>query len=67
MLKYSPKEFTLGLVVNTNWTNHNMAATEPNIDEIENQLAYVEQQELDGYSQIMAHTNRRKAVFDRHV
>ena len=66
-LKYSLKELALGLVVNTNWTNHNMAATEPNIDEIKNQLAYVEQQELDGYSQIVAHANRRKAVFNRHV
>jgi hypothetical protein len=30
-------------------------------------MAYVEQQNLDGYAQIVLHTNRRKAIFDKHV
>jgi hypothetical protein len=30
-------------------------------------MAYVEQQNLDSYTQMVLHANRRKAVFHRHV
>ena len=30
-------------------------------------MAYVEQQNLDGYAQMVLHVNRRKATFDKHV
>ena len=30
-------------------------------------MAYVGQQQFDGYSQIMAHADRRKTTFDRNV
>ncbi|THV05883.1 hypothetical protein K435DRAFT_585493, partial [Dendrothele bispora CBS 962.96] len=35
--------------------------------DVEVQMAYVEQQRLDGYDMIMRHALRRKEVFDRRV
>jgi transposase InsO family protein len=66
-LHYSPKELALGLVVNTNRTRTDIATTELTTTEVENQLAYVEQQELNGYSQITAHAERRRAAFNRRL
>ena len=66
-LKFSPNELALGLVVNTNRTDPDIAATEPSDEQVDVQMAYVEQQNLDGYAQMVLHANRRKAVFDRHL
>jgi hypothetical protein len=30
-------------------------------------MAYVEQQNLDGYTQTVLHANRRKAIFNKHI
>jgi len=66
-LQFSPKELALGLIVNTNWTDPDLAATEPSAAEMNIHMAYVEQQNLDSYAQIILHANRRKAIFDKHI
>lgn len=67
-LKFSPNELLLGLVVNTSPTPESTAAaTEPTCEEVSVQMAYVSQQRLDGYSQIVEHAAKRKAAFDRKV
>ena len=66
-LKYSPNELLLGLVVNTKPTPSNTISTLPTTEEIETQMAYVDQHRFDGYSQIVDHSQRRKASFDKHV
>ena len=40
---------------------------EPSPTEVDMHMAYVEQQNLDGYAQMVLHANRRKATFDKHV
>jgi hypothetical protein len=66
-LKYSPKELLLGLVVNTPPTGL-IAASEPTAsEEVATQMAYVAQQRLDGYAEMVAHAIKRKAVFDKRV
>jgi hypothetical protein len=66
-LKYSPNELLLGLVVNTKPTPTNTALTTPSAEELETQMAYVDQQRFDGYAQIVDHAHRRKAAFDKQV
>jgi len=66
-LQFSPNELALGLIVNTNWTEAELAATEPSLEEADMHMAYVEQQNLNGYAQIVLHENRRKAIFDKQV
>jgi len=44
-----------------------LAATEPSAAVIDVHMAYVEQQNLDGYAQMVLHANRRKAIFDKNV
>jgi hypothetical protein len=65
--KFSPNELALGLVVNTNWSDPDTAATELSVEEVDIHMAYVEQQNLDGYAQMVLHASRRKATFDRRV
>ena len=36
-------------------------------EEADVHMAYVEQQNLDGYMQIVLHTSRRKVTFNKHV
>ncbi|RXW14873.1 hypothetical protein EST38_g10981 [Candolleomyces aberdarensis] len=66
-LKFSPNELLLGLVVNTPQTPMEDASAEVTPEDVSLQMAYVSQQHLDGYSQMVDHTHRRKEVFDRHV
>ena len=66
-LNYSPKELLLGLVVNTTTTNPTIASEPITIDDTTTQMAYVAQQRLDGYSEIVNHAIKRKAVFDKRV
>lgn len=54
-------------MVNTRRTDETITTTEPSADEMENQLAYVEQQVLDDYLQMTVHMNERKEIFDCHV
>lgn len=63
-----PNELLLGLVVNTPKTPVEIStAGPPAEDDISRQMAYVAQQRLDGYEQILGHAERRKAAFDRNV
>ena len=66
-LQFSPKELALGLIVNTNRTEPDLAATELSPAEADMHMAYVEQKNLDGNAQIVLHANRRKAIFDKHI
>ena len=66
-LNYSPKELLLGLVVNTP-PSETAAALEPiTVNDTTTQMAYVAQQRLDGYAEMVAHAIKRKAVFDKCV
>jgi hypothetical protein len=66
-LKYAPNELLLGLVINTKPTPSADMLVPPSDDEIEVQMAYVDQHRFDGYSQIVEHGLRRKAAFDKRV
>jgi hypothetical protein len=66
-LNYSPKELLLGLVINTP-PSETAATLEPiTVDDATTQMAYVAQQRLDGYAEMVAHAIKRKAVFDKRV
>ena len=66
-LKYSPNELLLGLVINTNPTPPDLAAVAPTAEDVETQMAYVNQQRFDGYAHIVDHAHLRKATFDKQV
>ena len=66
-LRYTPNELLLGLVVNTKPTSIDDATTELTVEEVETQLAYVDQQRFDGYAHIVDHAQRRKTTFDKQV
>ena len=66
-LKYSPNELLLGLVINTKPTPVNDIQSTPTVEEVEVQMAYINQQRFDGYSHIVDHAHRRKEAFDKHV
>jgi hypothetical protein len=66
-LKYSPNELLLGLVVNTKPTLPDDLQTTPSTEEVNMQMAYVDQQRFDGYAQIVDHAQNRKAAFDKQV
>jgi hypothetical protein len=66
-LKYSPNELLLGLVINTKPTLSAEVSAPPTEEEIETQMAYVDQHRFDGYSQIVDHAERRKAKFDKQI
>jgi hypothetical protein len=66
-LKFSPNELLLGIVINTKHTPEDQTEEEVSTDEVEVQMAYVEQQRLDGYAHISSHAHKRKLAFDRKV
>lgn len=66
-LKFSPNELLLGIVINTQRTPAGQTEGEVSADEIGVQMAYVEQQRLDGYANISTHAHKRKLAFDRIV
>src|SRR6187551_2002191 len=63
----TPKELLLGRVVNTPRTLQEVTQSEPSEEDIATQAAYVAQQQLDGYDQIVRHAVKRKKVFDKRV
>ena len=66
-LNYSPKELLLGLIVNTP-PSKTTAALEPiMVNDATTQMAYVAQQWLDRYAEMVAHAIKWKAVFDKRV
>ena len=64
-LKYSPNELLLGLVINTKPTE--FPTVPPTAEEVDTQMAYVNQQRFDGYAQIVDHAKCCKETFDRKV
>jgi hypothetical protein len=66
-LKFSPKELLLGQVVNTPSTNLNNCISTTSAADIAIHMAYVAQQQLDGYDAAVLHAIKRKAMFDKHV
>jgi len=65
--KFSPDELCLGTVVNTSETPITVSSEELAEASIAIQNEYVAQQNLDAYSHILDHANKRKAAFDKKV
>jgi hypothetical protein len=66
-LRYSPNELLFGLVINTPHTGPMLATAELQEEDVTIQMAYMDQQRIDGYSQILDHARKRKDVFDKKV
>ena len=65
--KFSPKELLFGLVVNTPPTEITPTLDPVSPDDVAVQMAYVAQQRLDGYAEMVAHAIKRKSTFDKRV
>jgi len=65
VLKFSPKELLLGLVVNRTGTPLEVSSSFLPPKDIDVHMAYVAQQRLDGYEEAVWHAIQRKAAFDR--
>jgi hypothetical protein len=65
--KFSPNELLLGSIVNSGDEPNPEDITEPTKNDIALHLAYVEQQRLDSYSEMVDHAIKRKQIFDRKV
>jgi hypothetical protein len=57
-LKFSPNKLLLGLVINTKHTTPDNLEEEVSAAEVDVQLAYVEQQCMDGYNHILSHAHQ---------
>jgi hypothetical protein len=66
-LHYSPNELLLGMVINSRQTPLTDAASALDEHDVAIHMALVDQQQFDGYSQIVDHAHRRKVTFDRKV
>jgi len=66
-LKFSLDELCLGIVVNTTETPLEISSSELTESAIGIQNQYTEQQNLDAYSHMVEHANKRKAAFDKKV
>ena len=66
-LKFSPDELCLGIVVNTTETPLEISSSELTESAIWIQNQYTEQQNLDAYSHMVEHANKRKTAFDKKV
>jgi hypothetical protein len=66
-LKFSPKELLLGLIVNTPPTPLEESTSVLRNTDASTQIAYVEQQRIDGYEEIVKHAIKRKATFDKRL
>jgi len=66
-LKFSPKELLLGLVINMPKTSIEENTSSIRTSDILTQIAYVEQQRLDGYDEVVRHAIKRKAAFDKKL
>lgn len=66
-LKFTPKELLLGLVINTPPTPLEESSSVLRPTDALTQIAYVEQQRLDGYDEIIRHAIKRKATFDKKL
>lgn len=66
-LKFSPKELLLGIVINTPSTSIEDSTSSLRTTDVLAQVAYVKQQRLDGYDEIVKHAIKRKAAFDKKL
>lgn len=66
-LKFSPKELLLGQVVNTPRTDLSNSTSTIRLTDTSVHMAYVAQQQLDGYDATVRHALKRKMVFDKRV
>jgi len=66
-LKFSPKELLLGQVINTPRTDLSNSTSAIRTSDVSTQMAYVAQQQLDGYDAAVRHAIKRKAAFDKRV
>ena len=66
-LKFSPKELMLGMVVNTKPADIINASLPVAEEDTALQMAYVAQQQLDGYAEAVNHALKRKSTFDKRV
>ena len=66
-LKYSPNELLLGLIINTNTTQTSEMSVPPTPEEVETQMAYVDQHRFNAYSQIVDHAQHHKTAFNKRV
>jgi hypothetical protein len=65
--KFSPNELLLGSIVNSGDEPNPEDITKPTENNIALHLAYVEQQRLDSYSEMVNHAIKRKQIFNRKV
>jgi len=63
-LKFMPKELLLGLVIDTKRTELTHSTTEPSSIDAATHMAYVAQQQLDGYDEAVCHAIKQKMAFD---
>lgn len=66
-LDHTPNELFFSRVINTTITDVEKALEKINVEDLERQFAYAEQQEFDGYARAVAHGVKRKAAFDQKV
>jgi hypothetical protein len=66
-LKFSPKELMLGQVINTKPSDLSSSTLPTTESDTTLQMAYVAQQQLDGYAEAVAHALKRKSAFDKRV
>jgi hypothetical protein len=66
-LKFSPKELLLGLIINTPTTDIEDNTLTLQTSDVLTQIAYVEQQRLDGYDEMVRHAIKRKAGFNKKL
>uniref|UniRef100_A0A0W0FET2 Uncharacterized protein n=1 Tax=Moniliophthora roreri TaxID=221103 RepID=A0A0W0FET2_MONRR len=64
---FSPKELLFGMVVNTKKTLLKEAAPILKEMDVTTHMAYIAQQQLDGYDWMVQHTIRHKNTFDKRV
>jgi hypothetical protein len=67
VLKFSPKELLLGLVMNTPQTMIKDSTLTLRQLDVLTQMAYVEQQCLDGYKETVSHVIKCKMAFDKRI
>jgi len=66
-LKHTPKELLLGLVVDTKRTEPADSTTQAMVAQAATHMAYVAQQQLDGYDEAIRHALKWKAAFNKRV
>ncbi|KIK15839.1 hypothetical protein PISMIDRAFT_638089 [Pisolithus microcarpus 441] len=66
-LKHTPKELLLGLVVDMKRTRPEEGVTPIDAIQASAHIAYVEQQCLDGYDEVVRHAIKHKQVFNKRV